>query len=720
MEDFNDINELDDGAVIADSPAQDNQTEASPSEKALVKKILLRISDDKRHFDKKFKRMKTDMELARTGRHEGWASTSYVANFIGRHVKQKTAALYAKNPKVVARRRETLDFEMWDEKLPSLQMAMQVVQQAAMAAQMAAAQPAQTDPQTGMAVAPEPQLPPGFEQAQALMADVQQGLARRDMLDKIGKTLEVLFAHFTRAQQPVDFKTALKRLVRRTSITGVGYIELGFQREYGPRDGATDELNDFRARLDHLRRLSDELGGGHINENDAEMAEIQHAISAIEAEEEVITREGLIFDFVQSTKLIPDKQLVSIVGFTGARWISIEYTYTPDEVQEIFQVDVRRGSSDRLTTDFDDGTALVVKDAVDDASAGTRDLVKVWKHYDKTAGLVYYVAEGHDEFLRPPAAPDVFVETFWPVYALTFNDLEHESEPYPVSDVELLESQQAEYNRARQGMREHRDARRPRWAVKRGVLDDEDIDAIGKAKPFSVTPLNLPTEQKLSDVFEAFPVPGVDPNLYETNQIFTDAQIVAGSQEAQYGGVAKATATESAIAANSMAATDNSAVDDLDSFLSPVVRGAGQILLREMSEETVKQIAGPGAIWPHATLEEIANELYLEVEAGSSGKPNQAVEIQNMKDLLPLLLQIPNIDPVELARESLRRLDDKLDLTKIVISGLPAIVAMNRMQQPAPANPANDPAAQGDQGVDNGPQPPGQVGTEPAFGSNQV
>jgi hypothetical protein len=50
-----------------------------------------------------------------------------------------------------------------------------------------------------------------------------------------------------------------------------------------------------------------------------------------------------------------------------------------------------------------------------------------------------------------------------------------------------------------------------------------------------------------------------------------------------------------------------------------------------MSEEQVKAIVGPGAVWPHLTLADIADEIFLEVEAGSTGKPNQAVEINNWK-----------------------------------------------------------------------------------------
>ena len=55
--------------------------------------------------------------------------------------------------------------------------------------------------------------------------------------------------------------------------------------------------------------------------------------------------------------------------------------------------------------------------------------------------------------LREPTAPPVNVETFWPIFALVFNEVEHKDHLYPPSDIGLLLPMQHEYNRARQGLR---------------------------------------------------------------------------------------------------------------------------------------------------------------------------------------------------------------------------------------------------------------------------
>lgn len=130
------------------------------------------------------------------------------------------------------------------------------------------------------------------------------------------------------------------------------------------------------------------------------------------------------------------------------------------------------------------------------------------------------------------------------------------------------------------------------------------------------------------------------------------------------------------------------------------------------------EIAGPGSIWPQMTLDQIAKEMILEIQAGSSGKPNQTQEIRNLKEMLPFLIQMPNIAPTWLARETLRRLDDRMDLTEAITENVPAIVAMNRMAGAAPA-PGALPEDQGGAGADNTSVPGGPSGSVDPGGNNQ-
>jgi hypothetical protein len=114
-------------------------------------------------------------------------------------------------------------------------------------------------------------------------------------------------------------------------------------------------------------------------------------------------------------------------------------------------------------------------------------------------------------------------------------------------------------------------------------------------------------------------------------------------------------------------------------------------------------------MWPTLTKAEVSKELMLEIEAGSSGRPNQAQELQNYERLAPILMQIPGINPLVLAKEAIKRLDDRIDVEAAVAEGMPSIQSMNAMKGPpqvgAPG-PAGPPQAQGPQGGNNAPTPP--------------
>lgn len=694
-------------------PLQQDQRRPVPDEdeKKLVSKLCARIKADKAHHKTAFDEMRRDQKIARRGAPDSWPKNHYVANITGRHIRRKTAALYAKNPKAVARRSEKLDFQVWDESEQTLMQALQVMQAASAG-----------DPVLLMQAGVSPAQ---VQQSMVLLQDYQAGMLRRQQIEQIGKTLEICFHYFTNEQTPLSFKSSMKQLVRRACTSKVGYVKLGFQREYGNNPDVTARIADFRGRLDKIVQMSDDIERGDQEAEDlgAMQRELELSLKSLEEQEYVLIREGLTFDFLRSTAVVPDRLCTELEGFGGARWVTVEHLHTVPEVERKYKVQlgtdhVRYGSDGTAYNDQE--PELDFGDETMKASA-PEEMVCVWEHYDKETGVVYLICDGYPGFLRDPGAPDVYVEDFWPIYGLTFNEVEDDKNLFPPSDVELMSDMQNEYNRSRQGKREHRRAARPRFMSRKGALDDESKIALQNAEPFSVTEVNpLDGNDDLTRIVQPLAIPGVDPNLYDTGEIFTDIQLTVGASEAQFGMASGATATESSIAQSSFDASTDSDIDDLDNFLTRLARGAGQIMLRELSQETVMEIAGPGAVWPQMTLEEIAKELVLEIEAGSSGKPNQVQEIRNWQQMLPYLLQMPNISPTWLARESLNRLDDRLDLTEAITENIPSITAMNGMQQAMPTDPAADPNAQGSEGANNNPAPPGgPSGTDAPMGNNQ-
>ena len=651
---------------------------------ALVQLWNERIVEAKGYYSKSFDGMRADQSFVRGAQWKD-QNGKYVANIAHRHVQQKTAFLYAKNPRVVAKTRERLLGKVWDGSNSQLMTA----QQALMGAQQ------------GAPVGPE---------AQTIVQEAEQAKSHNKMLKRVGDTLAILY-EYNIDEQVDPFKAMLKLTVRRTITTGVGYIKLGFQRVMEMRPDVKNQLADFTQRLHTMERLAADMADGEIDKDDAEAEQLRLNIQALQKVEHALVREGLSLDYPDSTSIIPDKKCKNLRTFSGCDWVAQEYLLSPETVQEIYGVDIsthykgysRKGSDDSGVA----AEATAEMEAREETREdGVRSEALVWECYSRLDGLVYVVCDGYPEFLEEPAEPDVYTERFWPWFPVVFNEVDDPSNIFPPSDVTLIRDMQEEYNRSRQGLREHRKANRPKTAVAAGVLDEEDIAKLQSHPANAVLELNaLAPGQSIDQVLQAVKGPPIDPALYEVNSVYEDILRVVGVQEATMGSVSGATATETSIAQSSQSSATQSNVDDLDDMLTLLARSAGQILFKETSLPTVEKIVGDGAVWPEMTMEDIASEIYLQIEAGSTGRPNQAQEIQNAERIFPLLMQIPGIDPEWLGRELIKRLDDRIDLSEAFAAQQQSIVSQNQNQQPTQGAPGEDPAEQGAEGGNNTPTP---------------
>ena len=637
------------------------------SRRALVSEWTGKITRAKKHWDLAHRRMKEDSDFYMGKQwpfHRG-DDDRYVANLAQRHVQTRVAALYAKNPKAVAKRRRVLDFQIWEGNASEL-----------MSAQVA------NDQSMMFMGAPNPA-------SMALMQDVQQGFEKRRKLDKVAETLEIVFKHTLEHQ---NFKIQMKQLVRRVCVTGVGFVKIGYHRVMGNRPEDVEKITDITEQLRTLERLEIDQRDGKFDENQAKaeqlrllMKEIQEKVS----EGETITDEGLVFDFPQSQNIIVDTRCRQLQGFIGAEWVAQEFLLTCNEVKEVYGVDLGKTYTRQEQQMTESGMSEKTSD----------DLARIWEVYNKRDGMKYVIADGYPDFLVEPGCPDIKLRRFWPFFCLLFNEVENDRDIYPPSDIRLLKPIQMEYNLARQRLREHRNANRPLYVTPIGMLSEGDVKKLMDRQPNEVIQLNsLQPGQAVNQVIQPMqPIP-IDPSLYDTSMLMEDLFRVVGSQEANLGGGTGNTATEVSVAESSRMSSLGSHVDDLDEFLTDLSKAASQVLLTHMDPMTAAKIAGPGASWPTLSAQEIADELYLEIEAGSSGRPNKATEIANFERLAPLLIQIPGIDPTWLAKEAIKRMDDGLDMSEAVRAALPSIVQMNAQKQMAEVEASQDPNLQGPAG----------------------
>jgi hypothetical protein len=665
--------------------------------KALITRWLTDIKAAKKHFENEFKNMREDMKFAKG---EQWGSAAagadkYTVNLVHRHITQRVSSLYAKNPKVVAKRRQRMEFAIWDGDIKSIQEAMMVISQATQANMM-----------------PPPELV-------ALMEEVTNVKKMNRQYDKIGKTAEIMFAYFMDASSPT-FKVQAKQLIRRVCTCGIGYVKMGFNRSMEKSPELKKTISDLNSRLAVVKQMLADVADGKTEETQAEYAELEMSLKVMQEQKDVIINEGLVFDFPKSTSIIPSPSTTSIKGWINTDWIAQEFYFTCDEIKQIYDIDVTgSGTTYGADTASQQDSKQIISPNEQSNGGKKKDKYAVYEVQHKDTGMIFTICDGYMNYLKEPSAPKLILPRFYNIYSLSFNDIEDEDNVFPPSDARMLRPMQLEYNRSREGLREHRIANRPAYVTSKGILEDGDKSKLTTHESSEVIELNISRETPIGNVIQAVPKIPIDPAVYDTSPLFDDIVKVVGSQEANFGGTSSSSATEVSVAEGSRMATVSSNVDDLDDLLSELAEDGCRIMLQHVSVETARKIVGNGAVWAELNNQEIADLLYLEVKAGSSGRPNKAQEIANFERLAPTLLQMGGISHTFLAKQALMRLDDSLDLDEAMLEGMPSMIAMNSMTQPSTGDPATDPSQQGAQGGNKAGTPNINAGGQASMPTSQ-
>lgn len=670
---------------------KEKKKELVPSVEQQVKKWTNRIIAARKHFEADMNRMKNNMEFVagiQWAEQVDLLDDRYTANLVLREINQGVASLYARNPKAVARRRQRMDSTIWDGKPETLMQAAQTLQ-------------------TGV---PNPM-------AFLVIQDFIQTRTQEQLIDKLAKTLETAYQIQIDRQEP-DFKLQMKALVRRIKVCGVAFVRACFKRESRLLLTPSQTGTDIDVRMKQIKKIVEDYEEKKFDDSSSQVEQLKMLVNSVsysmsnpsEARESI---EKLVFDFPPSTSIIVDPHCRMWKGLLGAKWFAQEYILPMDEVKAFFECPDLSTGPDSAKTYSSSGESTPPNPAVE-SSGGTpvEQHVCVWEVFDKSTKSRFFICDGYKNYLLEPEEPRPCVQRFWPLIAVTFNDIE--TEPglkvsiYPPSDVDMLRSPQKEWNRSRQALREHRKANKPKYAHAPGALTDEDKEELRHPSPTAATYelRALGPNQKVGDVLQPIPSIPIDPMLYATEPLERDFQLATGAQQAVMGPITKkGTATEATISEQSRLSSTSSNVDDLDDLLTEMARVGGEMMLREMSQETIKRDVGPGAVWPEGNREEYVDRVYLEIQAATTGRPNKGLEIANFERLAPLLLQA-GANPVFLVREGVKRLDDRLDVNE-------AFPIIPQMMAPPSGGPPNGAPAPGQVA---GPPSPQAVPNETSAG----
>jgi hypothetical protein len=669
------------------TPEQAREEQISESRKALVKSLTSTVRAAREFWDPIYERMREDQAFACGDQWhdaEDKMSDKYQVNWVQRVLNQQVGQIYAKNPTFTCERRRRLEYSVWDGSEASLQNAKRQISNAAQQ-DLAATQTGQ-----------QPSGPP--QEASAIVVDYQHGAQKKRMLDRIAETAELLIEYEIDQQSP-DFETQMESLLLREKTTSAGFVTIKFQSEHEsvPAASATqasivDRLNQIHALA---RALADDPGA---NDDSAQHEQLKLLLVGLQASlsqgEGKVSQQGFVLDFHPSTSIIIDPKTRCLTEFVAADWISEQLLLTPEQIEAQWQKDVRKtavryGHGKELGDTVNLRTKAGGEQQEHTVSPGPwpeKARACVWIIQHKHDQMRYVICHGYEDFLEEPAPPWPPVKGFWHTVAIKLAKVEvEENKPtlgvtcYGQSVARLLRPMQEETNRSQEALREHRMANRPGHVCGKDTLSERDRTNLASRAAHAVIPLdNVQPGGDCSKIVFPIPVVPLQPALYETQTVMQHAMLVSGQQQANIGEQQRnEKATGQAIAEQARVQGASYEAHAQDKFLSSVGRIMGEMALLAMSPQVVQRKVGPGAVWPDAVAnrEEIRENLFLRVDAGSTGRPNRALEVDNLQALMPQLLELARgmglpLDP--LVKYASRVMDFDFDIEEWLGQAQPA------------------------------------------------
>lgn len=499
---------------------------------------------------------------------------------------------------------------------------------------------------------------------------------RLPVMKKFGATAEVVLGNMLIKEGKL--KKRVKANVRATMTTAYGVLKMVYQKDLKADPLTLRRIEDSQNNLARIASLEKDLKeGDDVTMLAQQRDELKAQLQGLMSGNEVQVFKGFVVDRVRSEDFVVlDDSVAEFDEYVDASalghivWMTVSAFKTQFGYEPFGATRYNRPFSKP-----DMAGAQAEGQAADDMYVC---VVEIW---DKEAQVVRTVARGMIRWCREPYAPENTPQRWYPFYILGFNLVEGRWRP--ISDTELLMHLQEEYTRTRQNFSDVREDSVPvRVFRKAGGLTEEDI------KDLSVRRRNRdwigvegnPSVPIGADIVQLDGLK-IDPQAYDVSLIRSDMDLVVGLSDAGRANLVKPkTATEAEIMQQALGLRVEERRDTNEDMISEMGEAALEILLRDLTLDEVKQIAGEDAAWPDMSVQEIFSMVDVAVRAGSSGKPNAGKEREQWTQLLPVisdamkkvgeLRQSGNYDMAEavisLLRETLRRFQERIDVDALI------------------------------------------------------
>lgn len=500
-----------------------------------------------------------------------------------------------------------------------------------------------------------------------------------------------------------------KRAVRSAYSIGPGWWKANMIVDTDTDPIVETELNDAQDNLRKIAALREAIakgdaGGGPDDLEGLEL-KLEAHVESLEAQVEIITRKAMAIDFVRAENLTFSLDIAELEDYLEASWIAIDiYVRKADaaamfpelEAEEIAQatsyyqrkpIDIHESrlepieSSEQKPEDADVFTKETGAGLMQDAQGKSVEFLKVVEFWCREDNHIRTAIEGVKRWAKPSFMPRYPTSRFYSLFKVDFFQVD--GERHPQSLTMRLMKLQDEYSATRSSFRLTRQRSIPSVFFNNTQIDATEAEKMKSSEAGEYIGLK-PTDPDadFSKLFAEKKLPTIDGALFDTSPIIGDMEKVSGVQEAQQSShTIQKTATQAEIEQSGFTTRTTAQRDSLEDTLADFAQYCAEIALQCYSHEEAQQMAGELAFWPeNLPLEEIQTLLDIEIEAGSTGKPNSAAEREAWMTVLPVLretmLQITEARRIgdfavaealtELVRETMRRLGDRIDVERFI------------------------------------------------------
>lgn len=440
-----------------------------------------------------------------------------------------------------------------------------------------------------------------------------------------------------------QLKRAAKRMVRSAQTVGLGYFKAAICTDTISDPLMLDKVNTLQDNLKTIDSLIAQDQTGDTPDDLAfkrEQILLQMRLAQAGVERQVA--KGMVINRVRSDDLLVCPSVGELQDYAIAPWIRENIFMPAGQAERQFNLtkdQLAKAKVYRMRGEKNDATPTEVEGGQVGKNTDEIDWVCIRERWSMEDGYVYQWLAGCDYLLSPAAPPQFPTERFYPYFQLGYNWVDDRR--YPISDVSNMRALQDEFSARRSAARTWRERSKPGLVINGQAMDTDDVKRLTATDiGENVVLQSMDPTVSLANAVIAKPIPQMDLAMLDVGDILRELEMVSGAQDAATGVVTTAkTATEAEIVQGSNQAKGSEKVDTLDDLMSDFAVYSAQQAIQAYSLAEAQRMAGRGAVWPSLTLDELLDNVTVEVQAGSMGKPNTTQQQQGWSQIFPLISQ---------------------------------------------------------------------------------